>query len=177
MLTELLKSQVSLFITPEQLTFLVLLLGFLALLTVLLLVVFRSPVQAYERYSSILTPAEQHFYKVLASAVGGRAIIMAKVRIADVIRVRRTVKGKQFWSYFSKISQKHIDFVLLEPSTLQTLCLIELDDKSHLQVNRSQRDKFVNRIMAEVGIPLYRFPVRRRYSGIEILERLQPVFV
>ena len=98
---------------------------------------------------------------------------MAKVRIADLLEVRKSIKQKYFWSYFSKISQKHIDFVLIDPQTFITLCAIELDDKSHLKLDRMKRDRFVNQVMAQTGIPLYRFSVRRRYDRSEILERLK----
>lgn len=131
----------------------------------------------YERLGSILTSSEQHFYKVLSSAINGRAIIMAKVRIADLLKVRSTIKKKHFWSYFSKISQKHIDFVLIDPNTFKTICLIELDDKSHFRFNRSERDKFVNQVMAQTGIPLYRFRVRRRYDRKMILEKLEKCLI
>ena len=141
----------------------------------LLIVVFPiryTSAKPYERLPSILTPSEQYFYRVLSSTVNGQAIIMAKVRIADLLKVRKSIKQKHFWSYFSKISQKHIDFVLLDPSTLKTICLIELDDKSHHQFNRSQRDKFVDKIMQQAEIPLYRFRVKRRYERQEIIQKL-----
>ena len=89
----------------------------------------------YERLTSVLTsvltPAEQHFYKVLSSVIKDHAIIMAKVRIADLVKVRRSIGKQYFWQHFSKISQKHIDYVLIDPDTFETICLIELDDKSY----------------------------------------------
>jgi len=147
--------------------------GLIALL--LIVVVFpvrNTSANPYQRLTSILTPSEQHFYKVLSSTIKGQAIIMVKVRIADLLKVRSTIKQKHFWSYFSKISQKHIDFVLIDPTTFKTICLIELDDKSHLRLGRSNRDKFVNRIMAQTGIPLYRFRVQRKYDRSDILQAL-----
>lgn len=126
----------------------------------------------YERVPSILTPPEQQFYKVLQSVLKGRVLIMPKVRIADILKVKSSISRKDFWRHFTKISQKHIDFVLLDPQRFTTLCLIELDDKSHEQFNRRKRDEFVNRIMAEAGIPLYRFSVRRHYDRAEILQTL-----
>ena len=145
---------------------------FAALSMAVLLSVRKKHPFPYERVPSILTPAEQQFYKVLKSVMQGRVIILSKVRIADILRVRGGSGRKDFWRHFSKISQKHIDFVLLEPQHFTTLCLIELDDKSHGQFHRRKRDEFVNRIMARAGIPLYRFTVRRQYDGAEILQRL-----
>lgn len=146
---------------------------------VLLFFVFVLPARhtsakPYERLPSILTPPEQHFYRVLSSVVKEQAIIMAKVRVADLLKVRRSINKKHFWSYFSKISQKHIDFVLIDPQTFTTLCAIELDDKSHLNLDRMKRDRFVNQVMAQTDIPLYRFKVKRKYDRSYILQTLNP---
>ena len=145
------------------------------LLLVIVLPTHRGNKQSYEQLPSILTPAERHFYTVLSSILQSRVLIMAKVRIADILKVRRNIPNKSFWGHFSKISQKHIDFVLVDPVTFKTLCLIELDDKSHLRPDRSMRDRFVNHIMAQTGIPLYRFQVRRRYDRSKILRTLSPL--
>ena len=131
----------------------------------------------YERLDSVLTPPEQYFYRCLISTLKDRALIMPKVRIADIIKVRRSVPRQYFWRHFSKISQKHIDFVLIDPQTFRTLCVIELDDKSHVRIDRMQRDWFVNKVMAQTGIPIYRFPVRRRYNRSEIFHVLRPSLV
>ena len=136
----------------------------------------RKHAKPYERISSILTPAEQRFYRALTAALQGRALVMAKVRIADLLKVRSTVPRKLFWRYFSKISQKHIDFVLVDPKTFTTLCVIELDDKSHEQNERKQRDAFVDYVMKQVEIPLHRFPVRRSYNLTEFLKVLDMDF-
>ncbi len=142
------------------------------LLFVVVLLARETSAKPYERLPSILTASEQYFYKVLLSVVKEQAIIMAKVRVADLLKVRRSIRKKHFWSYFSKISQKHIDFVLVDPQTFTTLCVIELDDKSHLNFDRMERDRFVNQVMAQVGIPLYRFRVQRRYDRSDILQIL-----
>ena len=97
---------------------------------------------------------------------------MAKVRIADVLKVRKDIPRKSFWGYFSKISQKHIDFVLVDTKDFTTLCVIELDDKSHARSDRIKRDRFVNEIMQQTSLPLYRFPVKRSYDFSELLQSL-----
>ena len=101
---------------------------------------FRKP---YQASSCVLTLAEQKFYRALQSALGDRTIILAKVRVADFISVKPNISGKAFWRYFSRISQKHIDFVLLDPKTFKTLSLIELDDRSHNTHERIKRDQFI----------------------------------
>lgn len=127
---------------------------------------------AYERIPKLMTPAEQRFYKALVQSIQGRAIIMSKVRIADLVKVKTGRKEKRFWFYFSKISQKHIDFVLLDPVTFSTLCTIELDDSSHWRPDRMKRDRFINQLMVNTGIPLVRFKVQRVYDQEKIVNLL-----
>ena len=145
---------------------------FVLFLCVVVLLAKKKHTYPYERLPSVLTSPEQQFYKALAYAVQGRVIILAKVRIADILKVRRGIPRKSFWRHFSQISQKHIDFILIDPQSFDTLCLIELDDKSHARFDRMERDRFVNQIMAKAGLPLHRFPVRRRYDRTEILQAL-----
>lgn len=142
------------------------------LLCILVLPAKAKSGRAYEQRPSVLTPPEKYFYNVLSSIYKDRFIILAKVRIADIIKVRSTIGRKQFWGYFSKISQKHIDFLLVDRESFATLCAIELDDKSHEKRVRQTRDKFVNHVMAQTDIPLYRFKVKRIYDRAEIAQTL-----
>ena len=83
------------------------------LLCILVLPAKAKSTRAYEQRPSVLTPPEKYFYNVLSSIYKDRFIIMAKVRIADLIKVRSTIGRKQFWGFHSKISQKHIDLSLI----------------------------------------------------------------
>src|SRR6266550_6900821 len=79
---------------------------------------------------SVLTPAEQLFYRNLDLAVAGRLQILCKVRLADLFQVA-SKDTKERHRLFRKIAAKHIDFLLVEPGKLQPVIAIELDDASH----------------------------------------------
>jgi hypothetical protein len=111
--------------------------------------------------SHLLTPAEQAFHKVLEPLVRNACAISSKVRLADLFSVS---PGRGQQAAFNKISRKHIDFVLTEPSTSRILCAIELDDSSHNRPNRIERDTFVNDLFAVHGMPLLRVPVAWTYN-------------
>jgi hypothetical protein len=49
---------------------------------------------------------------------------------------------------------------------------IELDDISHSQSARQERDEFVDKAFEAAGLPLVRMPVRMQYSAAEINEKL-----
>ncbi|WP_152541395.1 DUF2726 domain-containing protein [Kallotenue papyrolyticum] len=118
-----------------------------------------------------LSPAELSFYHNLTQAVAGRAIVLCKVRLADLLYVRQPQEHR---SAFGKISQKHADFVLCAPRTMQPIAVVELDDSSHQRERRIQRDAFVDRALAAAGLPLIRIPAQRGYQLAEIQAALSP---
>lgn len=127
----------------------------------------------YKSYGTILTPAEQVFFRALKEAVDETAAISLKPRMADVLTPK--AKGKTYIQAFNRISSKHVDFLLYDPTTFQIKAAIELDDKSHRQPKRKQRDDFVNRAFQTANIPLLRFPAKRQYDPQHIAEKLEPI--
>lgn len=126
----------------------------------------------YERDRYLFSPAERDFLKVLEQSVGDKYRIFGKVRLADVIRIKRNVSRSEWRAAFNQISSKHLDFVACDPKDFSIQFAIELDDKSHSKANRRKRDEFLERALATAGIPLFRFPVKRRYSIEEIQRRI-----
>ena len=132
----------------------------------------RTGPEDYQRKISLLTRAERSFYDALRDAVDGQLVIMTKVRLADIVDVRRGMSGRQWQSAFNRIQSKHIDFVLCDPQQLDVKAVVELDDRSHEKPKQQARDLFVDQVMNFTGIPIFRFSVKRGYSVTEIREAL-----
>jgi ssDNA-binding Zn-finger/Zn-ribbon topoisomerase 1 len=129
----------------------------------------------YQKQPSLFTPAERSFYGVLNQAVGADYHIFAKVRLADLFKVHSGLEAKDRLRAFNRISAKHIDFVLCDPSSLDVLAAIELDDKSHAHPKRKSRDEFVNRVFAEAGLPLGRIAAKKAYSLTDVRSLLSQI--
>jgi hypothetical protein len=131
----------------------------------------------YEPADALLTAAERSFYLVLVNAIGEDFGLFIKVRLADVIAVRPGVSSKHRLGAFSRISSKHLDFVLCDPETFAVLGAIELDDRSHRANNRRQRDAFIDGALRAAGIPILHVPAQRSYSAtklrVQILDFLE----
>lgn len=125
----------------------------------------------YRLRDDFLSPAEFSFYKVLSSLVGTRLTIQSKVGLADVFFVARPNENV---SHFNRISQKHLDFLVCDSVTMKPVFGIELDDASHRQNDRQERDDFVEKVCRVVGLPLLRFPVQREYNPREIASQKAP---
>lgn len=119
----------------------------------------------YRLRDDFLSPAELNFYRVLCDVVEDRATVFAKVGMGDLFYVPR--QDNQFGAW-NRINRKHLDFVLSDARTSRPLVAIELDDRSHSRADRSQRDEFIERVFAQSGLPLLRFPARRTYNRREI---------
>lgn len=123
----------------------------------------RRNAHPYIAAPALLTAAERTFYLALRQAVGGECVIFVKVRLADIIQTDRGAAGKGYWQAFTRISSKHADFVLCDPRTFAVLGVVELDDSSHRQRQRQERDEFFNAAFAAARIPVWRVPAHRSY--------------
>lgn len=129
----------------------------------------------YFKIQALLTPAELSFYHVLKIAISKDYDIFAKVRLADLISVNKGMDRASWGKAFNKVKAKHIDFVLCDKKTSEVLCAIELDDQSHSQVKRQQRDEFVTKALSATKIPFARFDVTRTYPSDTLRKELQLV--
>lgn len=115
----------------------------------------------------LLTKNEWRFYKALKPITDKyRLHILAKVRLADLVSVKSGLSNSARLKAFSKIKSKHVDFVLANPSNLAVKCVIELDDSSHENIDRQQRDYFLDKVCETIKLPLIRC---KSADGIEDL--------
>ncbi|MEW6108117.1 MAG: DUF2726 domain-containing protein [Nitrospirota bacterium] len=122
----------------------------------------------YEKETTLFTPAERSFLGVLEQALDSKYRIMGKVRLADVVKVKH-VNNKSTWQKaFNRIQSKHLDFVACDSTSLAVKFVIELDDKSHTQAKRQDRDLFVDKVLEAAAIPVYHFVAKQQYSIPEI---------
>ncbi len=117
---------------------------------------------------NLLTPAEKLFYNALKNAIGTEYSIMCKVRLEDIINVKRNANN--YMSHRGRIKSRHIDFVIVN-CDIRTVCTIELNDRSHNRPDRRQRDKFIREALSSAGIILHEITCRRSYDP-EMLKKL-----
>jgi hypothetical protein len=129
----------------------------------------------YESQATLFTPAERSFYGVLVQAVGDRAVVFGKVRVADVLTPKKGLERKAWHSAFNRISAKHFDYVLCKPDTLAVMSVIELDDSSHARKKRVERDQFIERACAAAGVTLHRFRAASSYTIGAVREVVLPI--
>ncbi|CAM3946355.1 DUF2726 domain-containing protein [Aeromonas sp. MR19] len=154
----------------------------LVLLVLLLLAVFwtrgkKGKPLPYDVQETLFSPAERSFLGVLDLAVGDKARVFAKVRVADVLTPEAGM-GKSKWQQaFNKISAKHLDYLLCHPADLSFICAIELDDSSHRQQKRRARDSFLKAAFDSAGLPLLQIPASSHYQVEELRDLILPLLI
>lgn len=114
----------------------------------------------YRAGKAVLSSAELAFYRRLRRAVESRALVLAKVRIADVLSVDSKSAGRKGVVALNLIAAKHTDFCVIDPETAIPICCIELDDSSHGSRAAQKRDALVNDAFASAGLRLLRIPIK-----------------
>lgn len=118
----------------------------------------------YTKLGPLFTPAERSFLGVLDQAVSNNYRIFGKVRVADVLKTKPNKSRSAWQTAFNKIAAKHFDFVLCDVSTMEVICVIELDDKSHNSKKSQDRDLFLNNACKGADLTLVRFKAQQSYQ-------------
>lgn len=114
----------------------------------------------------ILTKNEARNYRTLIEAASKKGYtVNIKPRLADIATPRD--KDKQYMANFRRISQKHVDFVILD-SNMRIRAVIELDDRSHDTEKGKKRDAFVDTVLKDCGYKI----IHTRYIWPDILDNI-----
>ena len=114
--------------------------------------------------SSILTERELKFYNQIKKFIPEEYVIAPKVGMKDFIEIK---SKKDFMKHFGHISQKHIDFLICNKERMHPVLGIELDDLSHKQTSRAERDKMVNEIYNQIGLHVIHVPTNATETAIQ----------
>jgi hypothetical protein len=123
----------------------------------------------YRSKEFLLSPAERSFLGVLEQVLANTGYrLFAQVRLADVVQVEKGLSRAAWQSAFNAISRKHVDFVICRSDDMAIVGAIELDDKSHKEGKRKDRDVVLDQILDAAAIPLARFKAASAYTPKEI---------
>ena len=137
----------------------------------------KGPVDfPYQPKDVLCSPAERSFLGALDKIVGKRYRIFAKVRLAEIVDVKKGLSAPARQSAFNRIAGKHIDFIVCNANDLSIIGAIELDDKTHRGRGRHERDQFLDRTLKAAGVAVLRIKAQSSYSIKEISSRLDSAF-
>ena len=106
----------------------------------------------------LMTPWERMALAELIRTLPHGMHVCPQVRLADMIEIRVRDRYK---SILYAIASKSVDFAIVD-QTGAVILVIELNDKTHNQPDRVERDIFVRQTLDNVGIPLAVFKPNER---------------
>lgn len=118
----------------------------------------------YEPIPLLTWNERQNYFTLRDAAERKKLWICPKIRLADLIKPHN---GKEYMSNFGKIKAKHVDFVICDRD-MNVKLIIELDDNSHYQKKRIDRDKFVDEVLIATGYKI----IHTRSITPEILDNI-----
>jgi very-short-patch-repair endonuclease len=124
----------------------------------------------YGLRDDFLSPAELSFFRVLKSELPAEWHLVAKVNLADLFFIRQPHRNQ---AARNRIDRKHVDFVICEALVMKPLLGIELDDSSHEQEDRVERDALVDQVFQAAGLPLLRVTAARVYQPALLMEAVR----
>jgi hypothetical protein len=158
-------------VRTDELTTIIAFLGVLALVVLVFKLLRRGPkleLSTYIAKSDLLSAAERSFLGVLVNAIGTDYVVAPKVRVADAIAPRTGMSRSDWQRAFNRISAKHFDYLVCRASDFHIVAAVELDDKSHRQARRRERDEFLKAATQSADLPLLRFDAKSSYSQAQI---------
>lgn len=112
----------------------------------------------------LMTQTELKFYKLLKQITDKLELnVFCQVSMYQLVNCND-------YKQFNKIRSKSIDFVITEKNGKIKLC-IELDDYTHNQQKRIQRDKLIDEIFKQANTKIIHIKVKDFYN-IEELEKI-----
>ena len=118
-----------------------------------------------------MTNAEQECFQALVSEMGPDYYFFPQIHLDAIVQPTDTRKDR-FYA-FRHINQKSVDFVACDKKQFCPLFAIELDDKTHNRQRRIERDREVERILHNAGIPLIRIENRGRFDPKQLAAEVQ----
>lgn len=113
----------------------------------------KAPSEYYLK-NKIFSFNEWNFFKkindFLINNYNWKYTIFAKVRVWDLV----DVKDKRNYTAINKIRAKHIDYIIVNLENHKPILCIELQDNSHYQKKRIERDNFIDDVFNSVWLPI-----------------------
>ncbi|MDR0440708.1 MAG: DUF2726 domain-containing protein [Candidatus Accumulibacter sp.] len=131
----------------------------------------QSTTTPYVAKESVLSQPEKILYHRLVEALP-EYVVLAQVQLSRVLLIKG-VRGGDYQSWLNKIDRMSLDYLLCRPD-FAVVAAIELDDSSHDRKKNQLRDAKKNKALADAGIKLIRWHVRRMPDAVSIRQEFFP---
>lgn len=114
-----------------------------------------SEFSVHLRAQPLMTQEEAAFYNLLKLTVQDRYLVFAQVPVWCLVDVHAKDPNART-AFLNQIALRRVDFVLVHPGTLATEKIVELDDPTAPPAQKEARNRLIDSVFKEAGIPLVR---------------------
>ena len=126
----------------------------------------KDDLRAFEGAPSLwVNGAEAAMFAALCRHMPPGFHVHGKVRLEDIIRVRRGLPEKLRWAARGRVKSRHVDYVITTQKGRPVLA-IELDGRAHNPKTPSEADKVKTALFRAAKIPLRRILVGEDFDLI-----------
>ncbi len=121
----------------------------------------------FKKRTTLFTPIERQFLDLLEMSVGHQYRIICRVKLTDVLDVRKNTAKRTLRTALQRASGRHLDYVLCAKNDLTPIVALDLVH-SKGDGYKSQRDWFVSGALDAARIPHLRIKVKNGYKPQDI---------
>lgn len=126
----------------------------------------NADLRAFEAAPSLwVNGPEAALFAILCRHMPPGFHVHGKVRLEDIIRVKRGLPNNERWAARGRVKSRHVDYVITNRNG-QPVLAIELDGRSHNARNPSEADKVKTALFQAAGVPLQRILVGEDFDFI-----------
>ena len=116
---------------------------------------------------SLCTAQEAQFMTLLNKAVGDDFRIFTKVRLSDIVSVKKGVSGSAQKDAQNKANQRILDYVLCDVDSMAIKAVVELEPATS-NLPQQKRNLFLKNTLAAAGLPFLRFKAQPGYRVADL---------
>lgn len=118
----------------------------------------------HKKHVYLSSKTERNFYNVLQEILPSECVVHCQVSLMALVQPVNFKDNSRTWA-------KRMDYVITDRNT-KVLAVIELDDSSHRQKRRQERDHYVNSAL-EGHHKLIRFDAIGKYNPIDVAKVIE----
>lgn len=128
---------------------------------------YNQPKKRYES-KEYISDYEKHFLTIIENQFGQYYRIQPQVALSSIVN-----KNKKYAREYQNELYRTLDIGIFDKKTFQPLLMIEINDSTHKQANRYERDLKVREILKEAEIPLLTFYTHYSNNTPYVIKRIK----
>jgi hypothetical protein len=132
----------------------------------------RAAAHPYRALDFLLSPAEVELLAALRQGLGADYEVYPKVRLADLVDVRKGLTRKQRAEALAHVESRHVAFVVCDRETSAIRGVVEPEPATARRPGRHRQVPFLDAALAAAQVPLVRVPAQSPHSPAELRDRV-----